>query len=512
MKNRLFGKIRARLESGGRLGTAAVLAAAALGCLVMIGWLTTTHWDNIFYLFVGFAGVLLLSVLALRIAAQRGRNPFTPLICLCIAVFVVCFSAGRSLSVERYYAENEPINQYVSVLQDRLNDMEQSDESAPYDDIEFMNPAWHIGGVDSNLILTDADGRVLHMANTWQAGGLREGDTMHALICPSRNSDGSGLMLLTDERGNVLSVFLTDGSGLEENGSARALTIPAGDEETADAAGDPLMERYFPSFGPAIDANALKLADIPALTLQDREGEYGRISLYDWHGETVSEWLPYRSSGVEAELNTLTDAQRDRLKEYLAWLESAVRAAMDGEYALRARSLASGSGQYRAYLLYENNSEVLTPVRQQWIRRNSRGNTLQSFGMCMIPATIVFLAFWVFVDAKKRGHGRPAMWAVLTLIGNVVAWVIYLITRPSLTVDASGHAAPRGACPICGTKLKGEYVACPGCGILLRSRCKNCGRALENDWSFCPYCTSQITRELPAANAQEQQPDATAAE
>ena len=154
-----------------------------------------------------------------------------------------------------------------------------------------------------------------------------------------------------------------------------------------------------------------------------------------------------------------------------------------------------------------NDGEALYPLHRAWRDKLIFLNHLNNLGILMIPAIIVFLAFWVFVDAKKRGQSSPALWAVLTLIGNGIAWLIYMLIRPQMTISPTGQAAPRGVCPLCGTKLRTDFIACPGCGILLRSKCKGCGKALENDWSFCPYCTAAIVRAIPA-DANQDAPEA----
>ena len=79
-----------------------------------------------------------------------------------------------------------------------------------------------------------------------------------------------------------------------------------------------------------------------------------------------------------------------------------------------------------------------------------------------------------------------------------------MMIRPQFVRTAAGQPMPKGVCPICGAKLRNEFIACPGCGILIRNRCKNCGRALENDWSFCPYCTQAVVKELPSTQTDAQ--------
>jgi len=164
------------------------------------------------------------------------------------------------------------------------------------------------------------------------------------------------------------------------------------------------------------------------------------------------------------------------------------------------------------YILYEYDYNALNPRMASYNRKWQVRNYVLMAAYLLIPAVIVLLAFWVFTDAKRRGHKFPALWAVLTLIGNVIAWIIYMMVRPATTVNTEGKVVPKGTCPLCGTKLRSDFIACPGCGILLRSRCHNCSRALENDWSFCPYCTTQIIRPSRAGESTAEPSDGTASD
>lgn len=52
-------------------------------------------------------------------------------------------------------------------------------------------------------------------------------------------------------------------------------------------------------------------------------------------------------------------------------------------------------------------------------------------------------------------------------------------------VALSAEEAP--VCPTCGTGLRSDFAACPGCGRMLRERC-GCGRWFEEGWRCCPGC------------------------
>ena len=94
---------------------------------------------------------------------------------------------------------------------------------------------------------------------------------------------------------------------------------------------------------------------------------------------------------------------------------------------------------------------------------------------------------WVFRDARRRAF-LPAMRGLLTLIGNVVAWLVYMLVR-------SRGVGSR--CPRCGTALRMGFAYCPACGAQVRRSCPACGHAAEDGWKVCPYCG----RELPAPPA-----------
>jgi hypothetical protein len=93
------------------------------------------------------------------------------------------------------------------------------------------------------------------------------------------------------------------------------------------------------------------------------------------------------------------------------------------------------------------------------------------------------LPSWVYIDAREREMPRPLLWAFLTLVGNVFALVVYLISRPT------APAPKELLCPRCQKALNGAKAGCPYCGADLSSAfCQQCQYPLKSEWSFCPAC------------------------
>jgi double zinc ribbon protein len=111
-------------------------------------------------------------------------------------------------------------------------------------------------------------------------------------------------------------------------------------------------------------------------------------------------------------------------------------------------------------------------------------------GMLAVPS-ILWLAFlvpsWVYIDAQERRLPRPLLWALLTVVGNVVGLLVYLISRPDDVTDLR--------CPQCGKKLNGTKAGCPYCGADLSAVfCPKCQYPLKPDWSFCPDCRGPLAK------------------
>ena len=86
----------------------------------------------------------------------------------------------------------------------------------------------------------------------------------------------------------------------------------------------------------------------------------------------------------------------------------------------------------------------------------------------------------------------PAMWGLLTLIGNVVAWLVYMLVR-------SRGVGSR--CPRCGTALRMGFAYCPACGAQVRRSCPACGHAAEDGWKVCPIAAGNCPNGRRRAGA-----------
>lgn len=120
-----------------------------------------------------------------------------------------------------------------------------------------------------------------------------------------------------------------------------------------------------------------------------------------------------------------------------------------------------------------------------------------------------FAAFWVYNDAKRRGHelGSALLWALGTLAMLVVVLPLYLLfgRRPQLKknckdpriidVEATVVSETYTNCTMCGSKVKEEFNVCPYCGFTLRPKCNQCGQQLGRAAKICPKCETPVDKK-----------------
>jgi RNA polymerase subunit RPABC4/transcription elongation factor Spt4 len=121
-------------------------------------------------------------------------------------------------------------------------------------------------------------------------------------------------------------------------------------------------------------------------------------------------------------------------------------------------------------------------------------------------ASLVWLWFllpsWVYIDAQQRRVPRPLLWSLLTLIGNVFALLVYLVSRPTETGEFR--------CPRCSQMLNGSKAGCPYCGADLSAVfCPQCQYPLKPGWSFCPSCRSALAKTSAGLEAPAEPPTET---
>ena len=147
-------------------------------------------------------------------------------------------------------------------------------------------------------------------------------------------------------------------------------------------------------------------------------------------------------------------------------------------------------------------------------------------------ALIVFwfvVLYWVWLDSGDRTSNRTVRYLYVLLVAslNVVGWIIYLIIRPTQTIEEIYWAdlerrylkyetAELGDCPRCGTQLYPGFTFCPNCKYKLKRRCERCEVLVDKKNKYCPYCRqemkekSSVVEELaPTQEVMEKQIQAT---
>lgn len=143
---------------------------------------------------------------------------------------------------------------------------------------------------------------------------------------------------------------------------------------------------------------------------------------------------------------------------------------------------------------------------------------------------LVFVVFWIVVldwvwmDSGERTTNKKAriIYVLLVLFLNIFGWIIYLIIRPSQTIEQIYWAdlerrylkyetAELGDCVKCGAQLYPGYTFCPKCGLEVKKKCKACGMYIEKDSEYCAFCGQKISadniveEQAPSKEIMEQQ-------
>ena len=143
---------------------------------------------------------------------------------------------------------------------------------------------------------------------------------------------------------------------------------------------------------------------------------------------------------------------------------------------------------------------------------------------------LIFVVFWIVVldwvwmDSGERTTNRKAriIYVLLVLFLNIFGWIIYLIIRPSQTIEQIYWAdlerrylkyetAELGDCIKCGAQLYPGYTYCPKCGLEIKKKCKACDMYIEKDSEYCAFCGQKVTadvvveEQVPSKEIMEQQ-------
>ena len=189
----------------------------------------------------------------------------------------------------------------------------------------------------------------------------------------------------------------------------------------------------------------------------------------------------------EGQTAVVSDEEVAAAEAYVRWENEQL--ARVGELRADVRAL-SGAGAGRTLVSFYLDNDALRAVDAQRMQMHACAVEAITAALILYAAFTLLLAVWVFRDARRRDF-LPAMWGLLTLIGNVVAWLVYMLVR-------SRGVGSR--CPRCGTALRMGFAYCPACGAQVRRSCPACGHAAEDGWKVCPYCGKELPA-LPTGNA-----------
>jgi len=77
-----------------------------------------------------------------------------------------------------------------------------------------------------------------------------------------------------------------------------------------------------------------------------------------------------------------------------------------------------------------------------------------------IIVVYIFIAYWVYKDAKKRGE-NGVLWALLVVVGGLIVFIIWFVIRPPI---GGRKTSPDRRCPSCGRGIPFDSIVCPYCG------------------------------------------------
>jgi hypothetical protein len=148
-----------------------------------------------------------------------------------------------------------------------------------------------------------------------------------------------------------------------------------------------------------------------------------------------------------------------------------------------------------------------------------------SYGLVVFWFVVLY---WVWLDSGERTSNKTVRvsYVILVAVLNVVGLLIYLIIRPSQTIEEIYWAdlerrylkyetAELGDCPKCGSQLFPGYTYCPDCRYKLKMKCPRCKVYVDKKNKFCPHCGQELRKrrspeqESPTKEVMQQQIQAT---
>ena len=370
-----------------------------------------------------------------------------------LLVILLALSLGLgavSVYCDHAYRETLSSNNALGELLDDLAAAADTGGAPAVENFDFSPYGLWEGKTDENFnaVLVDEDGTILARTGTLVCGDMSTLDMMLAryerpidLPVEAAGDDSAvrttygRLGLLLDESGQTVARFVAyDGNG----------------------------------------AAPLKTSSVPTPTYEDSF-------------PALDEQLYARMTDVgygEEQTATVSEEDVAAAEAYVRWENEQL--ARVGELRADVRAL-SGAFAGRTLVSFYLDNDALRAVDAERMQLHACAVETITTALILYAVFTLLLAVWVFRDARRRDF-LPAMWGLLTLIGNVVAWLVYMLVR-------SRGVGSR--CPHCGTALRMGFAYCPACGAQVRRSCPACGHAAEDGWKVCPYCG----RELPAPPA-----------
>ena len=380
---------------------------------------------------------------------KTGKKRDSLAILLVILLVLSLAAAGLSAYFDRVYQNHLSSDEALQRLMNELEAAANIGGAPAIEDFRYdIYGLWENDGESFNAVLVDGEGNILARTGELACGDMPALNMMLArydrpIVLPAvtdadgetvRRTDYGRLGLLTGEDGQIIARFIAYCSGQDAPLKTDSVSTPA-------------YVQYFPSL--------------------DRE-LYARMT-----SEGYSEDQTY----------TVSDEDIAKAEAYVRWENAEL--AQVGELRAEVRPLAGAFAGRTLVAFYLDNAQLraLDAARDQFHVWAVEAVTA---ALILYAVFSLLLAVWVFRDARRRDF-LPAMWGLLTLIGNVVAWLVYMLVR-------SRGVGSR--CPRCGTALRSDFAYCPACGTQAHRACPACGRAAADAWRICPYCGAALP-ELP---------------
>ena len=143
----------------------------------------------------------------------------------------------------------------------------------------------------------------------------------------------------------------------------------------------------------------------------------------------------------------------------------------------------------------------------------------------------IVVLYWIWLDSGDRTSSKFARagYVLLGLIFNVVGLIIYLIVRPTQTIEEiywsdlerrylKFETSELGDCPKCGAQLYPGFKFCPECRYKLKIKCPSCNVYMDRKYKYCPHCgeeahkSTTFVSQTPTKEVMEEQIEASRVE